>query len=442
MNGHYETLAGAEGRLPGRAARHADRPRTSTSGSRRTRGTCSGGSGSLTTRDVVARARLLAPSDWARLARLLAARLRPGRGPALGGHRPRRRPRRALAGDAAAAGGAHDRRLRRLAAGAGRHRGAAMTEPRLTAAVLTYDGRHLLETALPSFAAQTLRDYRLLVVDNGSRDDTLEWLAANHPHADVVAIPENIGVTAALNRVLAGGRHRARRAASTTTSSSTRAVSRSSSRAMDAHPEAGSAGAKLVDFHDRGVLDGAGDVFDWGGTGDAPRPRRARPRAVRDPGGDLRRLRRRRDLPPRGARARRPVRRALLRLLRGRRLGLPRAARRATRCRYVPTAVVYHMGSATIGAGMSDFTRYQLYPQRGVGGGQGLSAGCAAAPPARAWSRPTPGELIPRGAVAGAQLGVWLRAWRDALREAPGGAPRPPARASAGAGRRAPSWPP
>ena len=30
-------------------------------------------------------------------------------------------------------------------------------------------------------------------------------------------------------------------------------------------------------------------------------------------------------------------------------------------CRYVPSAVVYHMGSATLGAGLTDYTRYQLW---------------------------------------------------------------------------------
>jgi GT2 family glycosyltransferase len=30
-------------------------------------------------------------------------------------------------------------------------------------------------------------------------------------------------------------------------------------------------------------------------------------------------------------------------------------------CRYVPSAVVFHMGSATLGAGLTDFTRYRLW---------------------------------------------------------------------------------
>src|SRR5438552_1108123 len=37
--------------------------------------------------------------------------------------------------------------------------------------------------------------------------------------------------------------------------------------ALDAHPEAGWAGAKLLDFRERDVIDGAGDVFTWAATG-------------------------------------------------------------------------------------------------------------------------------------------------------------------------------
>jgi hypothetical protein len=78
MNGHYETLLALAADFPGElAGTRIDRAEYvwqqaySWYVQRRL--------GSLTTRDVVARARLLGPSDWGRLARLLAARLRPGR---------------------------------------------------------------------------------------------------------------------------------------------------------------------------------------------------------------------------------------------------------------------------------------------------------------------------------------------------------------------------
>src|ERR1700720_2970238 len=38
-----------------------------------------------------------------------------------------------------------------------------------------------------------------------------------------------------------------------------------------------------------------------------------------------------------------------------------RAQLAGLRCRYVPTAVLYHRGSATLGRGMTDFNSYHLW---------------------------------------------------------------------------------
>ena len=53
--------------------------------------------------------------------------------------------------------------------------GLPRTEPAaLAVVVLTYNGRHLLETLLPSLAAQHFRDFQVVIVDNGSSDGTVE----------------------------------------------------------------------------------------------------------------------------------------------------------------------------------------------------------------------------------------------------------------------------
>jgi hypothetical protein len=86
-------------------------------------------------------------------------------------------------------------------------------------------------------------------------------------------------------------------------------------------------------------------------------------------------------------------------------------------CRYVPSAVVYHMGSATIGRGLSDFTRYHLWRNTLWIVAKDL--------PARALLRHAPhlllGQLVNLAvAIRDRKLAIWLRVWRDAL----GGLPR------------------
>src|SRR3954454_2343115 len=71
-----------------------------------------------------------------------------------------------------------------------------------TIAILNYDGRALLERVLPSIANQDHPSFRVVVIDNGSSDDSASWLHREWPDVDVVELPENVGVTAALNKAV------------------------------------------------------------------------------------------------------------------------------------------------------------------------------------------------------------------------------------------------
>jgi GT2 family glycosyltransferase len=64
--------------------------------------------------------------------------------------------------------------------------------------VVTWNGLHLLRDCVAALAEQTL-PHELIVVDNGSRDGTCEWLAEHAPHARLVALPQNLGFTGGNN---------------------------------------------------------------------------------------------------------------------------------------------------------------------------------------------------------------------------------------------------
>jgi GT2 family glycosyltransferase len=93
-----------------------------------------------------------------------------------------------------------------------------------------------------------------------------------------------------------------------------------------------------------------------------------------------------------------------------------RAQLRGFSCRYVPTAVAYHMGSATIGRGFTDFTCYHLW--------RNVVWIIAKNLPVGALLRHAPklvlGQLVNLGvAVIYGKLDVLWRAWRDAVRGLP-----------------------
>jgi GT2 family glycosyltransferase len=67
----------------------------------------------------------------------------------------------------------------------------------------TFNGRQHLPTCLDALRQQTRRDFRVLVVDDGSTDDTLALLARDYPEAHVLALPCNQGFIAAANAGIA-----------------------------------------------------------------------------------------------------------------------------------------------------------------------------------------------------------------------------------------------
>jgi GT2 family glycosyltransferase len=284
----------------------------------------------------------------------------------------------------------------------------------LTVAVLSYDGRHLLEVILPSLALQRFRDFEVVVVDNGSRDDTAAWLGEHWPEIEVVSLPENVGVTAALNVCARAGRGELVGLFNNDLELEPDCLGEMVA-ALRAHPAAGWAAAKLRDFERRELLDGAGDVFTWAATGgrrghgEPDRGQYDEPREIFGACGGA-------------AIYRRGVLGAVGEFdedffafyedvdwnLRAQLAGFT--------CRYVPTAVVYHMGSATIGRGLSDFTRYHLWRNTLWIIAKDIPAGALL----RHAHQLALGQLLNLAvAIRDRKLSIWLRVWRDALRGLP-----------------------
>ncbi len=78
-----------------------------------------------------------------------------------------------------------------------------MAAPLVTVLMPAFNASPFLREAVDSILAQTLDDFELLVVDDGSSDDTLAILRSyDDPRMRIEALPSNQGVTAALNHGL------------------------------------------------------------------------------------------------------------------------------------------------------------------------------------------------------------------------------------------------
>ena len=132
--------------------------------------------------------------------------------------------------------------------------------PRVTVVVPNWNGERFLETCLGSLCEQSFEDFETVVVDNGSTDASLALLERDFPEVRVAALPENRGFAAAANAgIMASG---AEFVALLNNDTEVDPLwLESLVRSAEDHPEAGLLATKLVDFHDRRFLDGAGDAL-------------------------------------------------------------------------------------------------------------------------------------------------------------------------------------
>ena len=132
--------------------------------------------------------------------------------------------------------------------------------PRVTVVVPNWNGERFLLTCLGSLRRQSFEDFETVLVDNGSTDGSVAFASCNFPEVRVLPLPENRGFSAAVNAGIrsSGAEYVALLNNDTETDPRWLEVL---VEAADGCPEAGFFASKLVDFDDRRILDGAGDVF-------------------------------------------------------------------------------------------------------------------------------------------------------------------------------------
>jgi len=131
--------------------------------------------------------------------------------------------------------------------------------PHVTVVIPNWNGERFLDVCLSSLRHQTFRDFETILVDNGSSDGSVAFMEENFPEVRVVRLPENRGFSAAVNAgIRASGAEFV-----VLLNNDTEADPgwlEALVRAAEEHSEAGLFASKLVDYHDRRLLDGAGDA--------------------------------------------------------------------------------------------------------------------------------------------------------------------------------------
>jgi GT2 family glycosyltransferase len=132
--------------------------------------------------------------------------------------------------------------------------------PRATVVVPNWNGEKLLSTCLDSLRRQSFEGFEVVVADNGSTDDSVALVARDFPEVRVLPLGENLGFSAAVNAGIKASNSEYVGLLNNDTEVHPGWLE-ALVGAAKAHPQAGLFASKMVDFDDRRVLDGAGDVL-------------------------------------------------------------------------------------------------------------------------------------------------------------------------------------
>ncbi len=132
--------------------------------------------------------------------------------------------------------------------------------PRVTVVIPNWNGERFLRTCLDSLESQTFEDFGTILVDNGSTDNSLAFAAEHFPEVEIVSLKENRGFSAAVNAGIQASETELVALLNNDTEQDPDWLA-ALVEAAERHPEAALFASKLVDFHDRRMLDGAGDAL-------------------------------------------------------------------------------------------------------------------------------------------------------------------------------------
>lgn len=74
--------------------------------------------------------------------------------------------------------------------------------PSAAIVILNWNGKHYLEQFLPSVLTTSYPHCRIVVADNGSTDDSLEFLEQHYPSIEIIQLEENFGFAKGYNEAL------------------------------------------------------------------------------------------------------------------------------------------------------------------------------------------------------------------------------------------------
>jgi GT2 family glycosyltransferase len=130
----------------------------------------------------------------------------------------------------------------------------------ISVVIPNWNGRAWLPACLAAVAAQDPAPDEVIVVDNGSRDGSPEYLSDEHPGVRVISLSDNTGFAHAANLGLHAAAGESVALVNTDVELAPDWLARTAA-ALAAHPRAAAVACKMLSLQDPRIVDDAGDVL-------------------------------------------------------------------------------------------------------------------------------------------------------------------------------------
>jgi len=141
-----------------------------------------------------------------------------------------------------------------------------MSQPLVSLIIPNFNGKKHLKTCLSSIQKATYKNIEIIVVDNASRDGSVEFLRKNYPQVKLIAKSMNLGFAEGCNE----GMRNAKGEYIALLNNDTEVDSKwleEMVQVAKSNPQIGMCASKIVMFHDRKILNSAGGEYDIFGFG-------------------------------------------------------------------------------------------------------------------------------------------------------------------------------
>ncbi|HLC43706.1 MAG TPA: glycosyltransferase family 2 protein [Patescibacteria group bacterium] len=127
-----------------------------------------------------------------------------------------------------------------------------------------WNGSKLLQGCLKSLRNQSCANFEIIVVDNGSSDDSVSFVEKYYPEVKILELKKNLGFAVAVNRGVKESRAELI-ALLNNDAEADRDWLLHIKAAAEKHSEASFFASKILDYKDHSIIDSCGDGLNWSG---------------------------------------------------------------------------------------------------------------------------------------------------------------------------------